>query len=39
MAAKLINALDNFVKYMSDLEKAHLVNYKKTLHFSSDDLA
>ncbi len=39
MAAKLVNALDKFVNYMSALEKAHLVNYKKTLRFSSDEKA
>ena len=39
MTAKLINALNLFVNYMSALEKAHLVNYKKTLRFSSDEKA
>ena len=37
MTAKFVKALDHFVTYMSALEKAHLVNYKKTLHFSSDE--
>jgi len=34
MATKIKNALDSFVTYMSSLEKAHLVNYKKTLRFN-----
>ena len=36
MADKVIKALNYFVTYTSALEKAHLVNYKKTLHFSDD---
>jgi hypothetical protein len=39
MAAKVIKALDIFVTYMSALEKAHLVNYKRTLRFSNSDKA
>ncbi len=39
MAAKVVKALDFFVNYMAVLEKAHLVNYKRTLRFSSDEEA
>ena len=32
---KIIKALNFFVTYTSALEKAHLVNYKRTLRFTN----
>ncbi len=35
----LVRALNSFVNYMSILEKAHLVNYRRTLRFNGDEKA
>ncbi len=32
-----VKALNSFVSYMSILEKAHMVNYRRTLRFNGDE--